>query len=221
MYPYHPLHRHVSSQRNNKYTMKVKGEGSISTSPDQAEITIGAVTEDPTVSTAQQENAGIIGAITSSISGLGIPEDDIQTIEYRIETQYDYVDGKQVFRGYRVTHLLHITIDDIELTGQIIDTAVSAGANSISSIQFSLTNPHVIYNQALELAIQDAQRKAETIAQELGVNLDTPPKSIREVTSETTPIPYKTALYAAAESTPIQPGTLSILAKIEAEFYYG
>ncbi|WP_236784562.1 MULTISPECIES: SIMPL domain-containing protein [Alteribacter] len=217
MYPYrYPQHQ----ARNNTSKLKVKGEGSVSAAPDRANITVGAVTESTEVSEAQQENAQIISQVTSAITTLGVPEESIQTVEYRIDTQYDFVDGKQEFRSYRVTHLLQVTLDDITLTGSVIDEAVEAGANTISSISFSLSNPEVLYNQALELALQNAREKAETIAAELGVALSTPPVSVVEISPSTTPVPFQTALYATSEGTPIQAGTLTILALVEVEYRY-
>ncbi|WP_051314898.1 SIMPL domain-containing protein [Alteribacter aurantiacus] len=219
MYPYRQHLDQIRSRRATN-TLRVKGEGSLSTAPDRANITVGAVTEATEVSEAQQENAQIISDVTAAISSLGVSEDNIQTVEYRIDTQYDFIDGKQVFRGYRVNHLLQITLDDVSLTGSVIDEAVEAGANAISSIQFSLSNPDVLYNQALELALQNAQEKGETIARQLGVSLSTPPVSVKEISPSTTPVPFQTALYAKAESTPIQAGTLTVLALVEVEYQY-
>ncbi|PYZ96787.1 SIMPL domain-containing protein [Alteribacter lacisalsi] len=219
MYPKQP-NRPAYRNDQTRNILKVKGEGSVSSAPDQANITVGVITEKTEVSAAQQENAAAISAVTDAITALGVPEESIQTVEYRIDTQYDFVDGQQQFRGYRVTHQLRVTLDDIELTGPVVDDAVAAGANSISSIQFSLADPSAFYNEALTLALQDAGRKAETIGEELGVLVDTPPVSVREISPSTTPVPFQTALYASAEGTPIQPGTLTILAVVETEFTY-
>ena len=94
-------------------------------SPNRAIVVLGAITEGNALQLVQAENARITANIILSLQNLGIPKEKIQTNDYRIETQYDYVDGKQIFRGYKVTHLLQITTDRVEQTGVIVDTAVS------------------------------------------------------------------------------------------------
>ncbi|TMW70718.1 SIMPL domain-containing protein [Alteribacter natronophilus] len=216
MYPNLPAHRNDETRN----MIKVKGEGSVTSAPDRADVALGVVNEEMDVGTAQQENAEAIRNVIDAVTSLGVPEENIQTVEYRIDTQYDFIDGEQQFRGYRVTHMLQITLDDLDLTGQVVDDAVEAGANTISSITFSISDPASLYNEALELALRDAKGKAETIADELGVFVDEPPVTVREISPSTSPVPYQTALYAKAEGTPIQPGTLTILALVETDYRY-
>lgn len=68
------------------------------------------------------------------------------------------MDGKQIFRGYKITHLLQITTDHVAQTGNLVDTAVSNGANNVTSIQFTIAHPEFYENQALSLAIQNARQ---------------------------------------------------------------
>ncbi|GED15336.1 SIMPL domain-containing protein [Aneurinibacillus migulanus] len=205
---------------NNQYIIKVSGEGSIPTTPDRAIIVLGAITESPNISTAQKENAETMSNIINSLMELGIPRENLKTVEYRIDIQYDYEDGKQTFRGYKVTYLLQITIDKIDQTGLVIDTAVKNGANSVSDIKFTVAHPNVYYNQALSLAIKNAEQKAVTIAKTLGATLHQVPNQVQEVSATSEPVPYQTALYAKSVATPIQPGQLEISAKITAEYSY-
>jgi uncharacterized protein YggE len=199
-------------------TLRVTGEGTITVAPDQAIIILGSTSENKSVSQAQQENAAVIRKIISAITNLGVPESAIQTVTYRVEPQYDYVEGRQVFRNYLVTHLLRITLDQIELTGRIVDSAVASGANVIQSFQFSLKDESAARNRALVLAVQNAQGKARAIANSLSVNLNETPFKIKELLPAAGPIPRQYAVETSA--TPIQTGMLSITAVIEAEFSY-
>ena len=200
-------------------TIEVIGEGTATASPDRAIIVLGAITEGNALQLVQAENAKITANIIHSLQNLGIPQEKIQTNDYRIETQYDYVDGKQIFRGYKVTHLLQITTDRVEQTGVIVDTAVSQGANSVTSIQFTLVKPEFYENQALSLAIRNAWQKAMTIAQTLGTTIAAVPFRVEELTQPTEPISFKTTLAAASTVTPIQPGELTINASVRASYF--
>lgn len=202
--------------------LKVSGEGTISVSPDQVSIFIGAITEKKSLQKAQAENAWIIANILTAMIELGTPKKNIQTATYRIDTLYDYKDGVQLFRGYSVNHLFQIKIDNIELTGQLVDLAVSQGANTVSNIEFTVAHPEAYYNEALKLALQNAYLKALTLTSQLTVTLNPIPYKIEEFVNKTaSPVPYSPRLMAQAEVTPIQPGEITITATIIADFLYG
>lgn len=150
----------------------------------------------------------------------GIPREEIQTVDYSIQPLYDYVEGVQQFRGYQVSHMLSVTIDEIGSVGQVIDSAVEAGANRVIDIQFSVSHPEVFYQLALTRALEDAVGKAETLAEAMNTDLDLVPVKVVELSSDS-PITYQT--FALAESgggTPIEPGQMDIKARIEAKFHY-
>jgi uncharacterized protein YggE len=134
--------------------------------------------------------------------------------------EYDYTDGKQTLRGYRVTHLLQITTHQVNQTGLIIDTAVRHGANSVSNVQFMVARPEAYYNQALSLALKNGELKALTIAKTIGVTLHPYPVQVQEVPRTMELSPYQTKLYAQSAATPIQPGELKISAAVRAEYVY-
>lgn len=214
MYNYHHSHRPL---------IEVTGEGAVPATPNRAIIVLGVVTENPNLSTAQSENASRVTSVINALSRLNIPKDRMQTVTYRIEMQYDYEEGTQTLRGYQVTHQLQITIDTVELTGSVVDTAVKNGANDVSSIQFAMSNPDIYYNQALSLAIQNAEAKGNAIARTLGASLVNPPINITEETRADEPIvPFQASLLAksAAAPTPIQPGELKIRAAVRVQYTY-
>ncbi|EGL16309.1 MULTISPECIES: SIMPL domain-containing protein [unclassified Paenibacillus] len=200
--------------------IEVTGDGIVSVIPDQAVIVLGAVTEGESLSPLQAENARIISAVIDSLLQLGISRDNIQTDEFRIDPQYDFQDGKQIFRGYRVTHLLKITTERVGETGTIVDTAVSKGANSVSGISFRTSQPQKYSKEALALAVRNAREKAQTIAASLGVTLAAVPESVREISRQNEPVPFKASVLAASPATPIQPGELQVYAAVSERYTF-
>jgi uncharacterized protein YggE len=200
------------------FLITVSGEGKVAVTPDRAIITLGVITERNTLSDAQKENSEKITSIVHSLIMSGVQRENIKTSEFRMEPQYDYVDGKQVFRGYKVTHLLQVTTDEVASSGKIVDTAVAQGANYVSNIQLTVSAPEVFYNQALSLALHNSLRKAETLAQTMGVALMEVPLEIQEVTQ---PFPQPILYQTARETpTPIQPGEVTIVARLTAKYHY-
>ncbi|WP_127490074.1 SIMPL domain-containing protein [Paenibacillus ehimensis] len=207
----------TDSSRN---MIEVTGEGTVAAAPDRALITLGAITEKASLSEAQTENAGTVSSILQSLFQLGIPKEKVQTVQYGIEIQYNYKEGVQTFRGYKVTHLLRVTADKIEQTGGIVDTAVRHGANTVSGIQFTSAHPEAYYNQALTMAVHSSRQKAATLAKAMGVALHPTPVRIQEASQSIEPRPYQMASFAAAAATPIQPGELNISAVVKAYYSY-
>ncbi len=202
--------------------IRVFGEGSVSVQPNTAKVTLGASTEAMDVTQAQNNNSIIIARIKEALKKLGVPEQQIQTADYSIFPQYDYKDGEQIFRGYKVQHLLLVTIEQIENTGIVIDTAVNNGANIVSGIQFTTKDADPFVQQALSLAVVNSFQKAEAIAGTLGVKLiKTPIQIIENTHQQGTPIPFQATAFAKNEAaTPIQPGTIEFKSYITAEYIY-
>ena len=199
--------------------LKVFGKGSINVKPDVAEVTIGVITENQQLDIAQEENSRITKQVIDSIKGMEVLAEDIQTENYNINANYDYIDGKQVFRGYLVSNYLKVSIKNIDEVGAVIDTAIKNGANNVRGITFIVSDSARYYYEALRLAIDDAQNKAMSIANSLKVKLNLVPIQIYEQSNRTM-APLSMNLKAAVLSTPIEPGENKITADIEAIFIY-
>ncbi len=201
--------------------LKIEGTGIVTASPDVAVAFIGVVTDNKDLSIAQKENSATMDKVIASIIKLGIAEKDIKTESYSITPEYDFVEGKQVFRGYRVNNNLRITIRDIKRVGEVIDTAVANGANAVYNVNFSLLNRSEVYKRALSLAIKDAVGKAKSVESSLRVKVDDIPVEIVEESNQTgiTREAFL-ALKAPAASTDIRSGELEVIAKVQTVFNY-
>ncbi|WP_419872762.1 SIMPL domain-containing protein [Candidatus Pristimantibacillus sp. PTI5] len=200
-------------------TIEVIGEGSAAAPADQAIVVLGAVTEGTDLRPIQAENANIMTAVIGSLLRLGIPRDKLQTQEYRIDTMYDFVDGKQIFRGYQVTNLIQVTVDQVDQTGTVVDTAVGSGANHVSSIRLTTARPDIYEHQALSLAVRDAAQRALTIANTLGVMAANVPLEVQQLPLPGGPVPmFKAAAFAGSAVTPIEPGGLTVNASVRAVY---
>lgn len=198
----------------------VTGKGALAVPPDYAELQIGVITDAMEVTKAQRENAVIMNRIIQSLLELGIAREDIQTEIYNVTPKYDYIEGKQVFRGYEVTNAITVKVKNLNDVGKVIDTAVKNGANQISQIQFKIENENFYYQQALRLALKNAQEKARTIAQSLKLSYMPIPIEIVEE-SIGGPILYKTVtMTQQSVETPIEQGVITISAEVRVKFQY-
>ncbi|RDU35159.1 hypothetical protein DRW41_19635 [Neobacillus piezotolerans] len=201
--------------------IRVRGEGTVTIRPDTATVVVGVSTEEKDLVSGQQQNARESSRIVNALLGLGIPAENIRTSDYRIESMYDYKEGMQIFRGYKVTHLLQVRVTDLEKAGTIVDTAVRNGANYVSDIQFITSQHDAYYREALALAVQNAYEKAKTISTALGVKLNPVPVSVIEGNDFPRPVhEYHTPMVKGVSTTQIQPGKLTIEASVTSDYIF-
>lgn len=199
--------------------IKVVGRGEVSVKPDAAEVGIGVITENKQLEIAQEENSKTSQRVIESIKDMGVLPKDIQTQNYYFRINYDYIDGKQVFRGYEVSNYLKVLIRNIDNVGKVIDTSVKNGANNISFVGFKVSDSSKYYEEALKLAVDDAQNKAMSIAKTLNVKLNLIPVEINEL-SRGNIVPLTMDMKSAVLSTPIEAGENKITADVEGIFSY-
>ncbi|MCP8966952.1 SIMPL domain-containing protein [Ectobacillus ponti] len=209
-----PLQAYSSTAR--PANINVQGEGTATAKPDLVSLTIGVQTENLDVKAAQSENARLSNALLTALRTLGIPDQDIQTLSYTINPEYDYKDGAGTLQGYRVEHLFEIRVANVQRAGEVYAAAVQAGANVARGLSFRVSDPSVAYEQALTRAVNNARTKARTIAGTLGVKINAIPVSVTEVQTNA-----QRAVYAMqADAPPIQPGELNVTVIVEASFSY-
>lgn len=198
----------------------VTGNGKVMATPSYVQLQIEVQTRGKNVQEAQQENAIIMNRVIQALLDLHIPRENIQTAVYTISPLYDYEDGKQIFKGYEVTNGITVKVTDMNQIGVIIDTAVENGANRISSIQFNIDNADAYYQQALSLALHNAQMKAKTIAETMHLPLQPQPIEIVEEL-ERAPVLYRSMAMADSNiSTPIEQGQIAVNATVRVKFQY-
>jgi uncharacterized protein len=219
-YPMPTTYRNQMETRENKNILKVNGEGMVTAIPNQASATIGVITEGKDLTQVQKQNSEIITKVIASLNSFNIPKKNIQTFDYQVNTEYDYENGKQIFRGYRVQNLLKVTIDQVMDLGRIINSVIEAGANYVSNVQFNVSNPNDYYLEALKKALINAQIKAEAIVKELKVNWNPTPIRVEELGKESEPVQPMQTFVKGASTEQFQPGILQFNASVLAKYSY-
>ena len=107
-----------------------------------------------------------------------------------------------------------VKVRQLNNLSRVLDTAVAAGGNDVrvNSIAFTVDDPEKQREQARKLAIEDARRHAEQLADAAGVSLGRA-RSVSE-TSDGVPIPVERAARSSAQDsgvdTPVSPGETDI-----------
>jgi len=154
-----------------KNMISVSGKGEIFVKPDIAEISLSVRKEAISIAEVQKQAGEAINKVVVFLKSSGIEEKDIKTTNYSIYPRYDYLKQGQVFRGYVIDQTLNVKIRKIDEAGNILAGAVSAGANQVGGISFTVDNLEAVQRQARETAIKDAKEKAKQLAEDLGVRM--------------------------------------------------
>jgi hypothetical protein len=154
-------------------TIRVSGSGRAVLSPDIAYVNIGVHSESEDAVEAVTSNNIQTQKVTDALVDAGIDEKDIQTTNFSIYPRQDY-DSQGNPTGeitYIVENSVHVTVRDLDQIGEILNTAVQAGANTIHGIQFDVSDKTEALSEARQSAVANAETVAEELAQAAGVEL--------------------------------------------------
>lgn len=213
---YYPQHSSVSPPTR---TIAVTGQGTLYVKPDTVIVTIGIRTEHTSALEALTENAKRANAMIQALQTIGIHHEDIDTSSFSIYPKYTYTNQTVILVGYEVEHMFDITVKDVKNVGAIYETAVVNGANIARQLQFKLANMQPHYQQALAMAIKNAQEKARVLARTLQLPLHDVPVEIKEQ-SHPFPPPPRPMVLAEGAAPPIQTQEIVITAVVHAAFAY-
>jgi uncharacterized protein YggE len=185
-------------------TVAVTGEGSVSLEPDLVKMTIGVDISGPELSAVQNTASETMTAVTAALESHGVASEDIQTANYAIYVDRDYSQASQPVTGYHVVHTVTVTVRDVSGAGTVLQAAVDAGANNVQGVWFAREDSDAAISQARELAVADAQDKAQHLAQLTGAELGSV-MTITESATGATPLPAAGDV-AEGGSVPINPG---------------
>jgi uncharacterized protein YggE len=123
---------------------------------------------------------------------------------------------------YAVDNTVYVTVRDLTKLGDLLDTAVQAGANNINSVQFDVAEKDEALKQARAEAVKDAEAQAQSLAQAAGLSLG----EIQSISFfDVQPYPLfdgkgggGMAAEAAAAAVPIQPGQLTFTVSVNVTY---
>jgi len=200
-------------------TIMVTGSGAVSVAPDFATVRLGAVTENAQPGVALRENNVLVASIIRVVREFDIADEDIRTANFFLSEVRDR-DWIAVI-GHRVTNTVTVIIRDIDQVGEIIGAAIEAGATVSGGVSFGIADSSEAYNQALALAVQNANSKAGAIAGALNMSIDGV-VAVTEMGGMHMPVTMARAEMALADSAgwgvPIEAGDLTVTANVQIVF---
>jgi uncharacterized protein len=182
-------------------------------------LSLAIETHARTAAEAAASNAELAQKINQALQEKLGGKGKISTGGYSLYPEYNNPQSNErpKIEGYQAQNSITVETAKLELIGQLIDTAIAAGANRVNSLDFSLRDNSRARNEAIASASRDAQQQAEALASSLGVKLGPIVSATTE--SEPRPIPMPMARFSAMANTseaptPVNPGDITVPATV-------
>lgn len=205
-------------------TIVVPGLGRLTVEPDVATVRLGVAITRPTASAAREAAAETMTAILEGIAAAGVERRDVRTSLVGLGpiTDYSSERGPRV-TGYQLTNAVELTLRDLSAAGKVIDAGLGAGASSLDGLEFRLADPAPAEDAARRAAVEDARRRATTLATAADVTLG-PVVGIVEG-SRSTPMFERAGIAGMAlkadSDTPVEAGTQDVVVSVVVTFLIG
>lgn len=214
-------------------TIRVSGFGEVQARPNRAQLSFAVETTGASAAEAARANADLMDRVIRALQSAGVAPTEIETQGYSLYPEYEQPrprDGMMVepqqprIIGYRAMNQVRARTRQLDAVGELIDTALEAGANRFDGVFFDLVDSQAEQREAMLRAVAAAREAGEAIAQGLGVRLG----AVMDATTLTDVMPPQ-PMYAMqrdfggappppAAPTPIQPGTLTVQARVNVVF---
>jgi uncharacterized protein YggE len=185
------------------------------------DISTGVTSDAPSARAALDKNTETMTKVVETLKSDGIEAKDIQTANFSVGPIYEQrpydssPDGKApAVVGYRVTNQVRVMLRDTGKLGAILDKVVSLGANQIDSIEFGVSEPETLKDEARKLALKNVTDNAKLYAEAAGVELG-PILTITEEESSYQPrFTAAAAQMESAKAVPIEAGTAAVEVRV-------
>jgi uncharacterized protein len=212
-------------------TAYATGSSTTSVAPDLVTVQFGVDTQAKTAQDAINSNSQMMNAVVSAVENIGITKDEISTAGFSIYPVYqdsvpDPTTGihKSVLTGYQTSNTLYVKTTKLSMAGNIVDTAVAAGANRVDNISFSLSpeKEQSIQDDLLSKAVLNAKSRAEKAIDPLGQKIiGVKMVTLSDFNSSPTPMYYGAMPSMADKSTPIFTSNQQVTTTVSVIFLIG
>ncbi len=213
--------------------LHVRGESELKVEPNQVTIVLGVTTQNKTAKKALSDNSRLMERVIAALAQQKINKKGLSTQRFGVQPVWSSrprnfsssEEWKSKITAYRVNNTLKVVTNQLELVGELISTATTAGANQVQSIVFGLANPREYREKAIASAIKNAREDAGFVAKASSlevvgikqIHLDNAVASIERAQSASF---SRSALSAKADiAPPINAGDITVRASVSVEYF--
>ena len=179
---YYNYHQAQNIINEGEHTISFTAEGKVLAKPDIAKITFYVINQGEKAETVQKENNERMQEAVSFVKNQGVDEDDIRTVRYNLNPEYDYTWCKKPgdkpypscppkIIGYKLDQGIEVKIRDFDKIDTIVGGLSEKGVNQISNVSFVIDDTENYKNEARILALDKVEKRAKLLAQKSSIKL--------------------------------------------------
>lgn len=174
-------------------TLTVTASDSVSVEPEVAVLRIGFETAPSDAKSAYAEGSRVSNGIRDALKQAGVADDAIRSESQFLEP--DYTQPKQ--HKFKLQQQWTVRVEPAR-AAEILDVAVSSGANNAGGIEWTVKDEKALEAQALEKAAGRARENAATLARGMGVKLGALLYVTNQLAVGVAPVPMMRAMAVSA-----------------------
>ena len=203
--------------------MRIVGRATVEAVSDYVTVQVGISNRAASPTAALDQNSAVARKIIDFSKGFGVAERDIQTSSVNLAPNYKTVRDpngttRQEPDGYNASNMVRVKLGDLSRLGAFMRQILDQGATNIAGVHFGLTNLEKLSDEARTKAVEDAVRRAQSLAQAAKVKLGpirdiaAPPRDGSGAAEGQADMPMRAA---GRMDVPIEVGTIKTSAEVE------
>jgi uncharacterized protein len=210
----------ADDDNDHKRSISVAATGAVKTAPDKVDISTGVTSQAPSAKDALARNSAAMSQVIDALKAEGLDPKDIQTTNFSVQPVYEErKEGRApAIIAYQVTNSVRITVHDTAKLGAILDKVVSLGVNDVGTIEFGMSEPEALTDEARKQAVAEATANAKLYAEAVGGTLGKVLTIAEDermvVTRYSSPAPMD----ISAKAVPIEAGTATVEVRVRMTF---
>lgn len=150
------------------------GFGVVKLKPDQATLTVAVLTRAPSATEAGRRNVTRMLPVIAALRRQRLPDSAIVSMGYAVSIERDPLGRTPPVDAppaYVARNAIRVSLTDLDMLGQLVDTALAAGASEIANITFASSQAVEARQRAIAAAVRAARVDAEAAAAAAGGSL--------------------------------------------------
>jgi len=197
--------------------IRVNGVGEAQVVPDMARLTLEVRREGEDAAALKDQLDAVTEAILELTDELAIERRDVTAAAVNIYPRYRRRDDEQVPAGVIASRRVEVTLRDLQDMGELINGALSRGANGVNGVVLDASNRPELERRALDLAIDDAVRTARQMAERFEVGLG-PLLDASSASHSVEPVRMMSMMESRGAKDSFAPGEMTIRRDVQATF---
>lgn len=160
-------------------SITVSGQAERKVVPDEAHIIVTLGATQVKLADAKNLHDTKLRKLYAITDKNSIPSKNLSTQSSSVQPDYRYDNGKQIFKGYRVSTTVDIKLDEVGKLGSIVEQVMASGLEEqnqqeygqLLSVNYTLSNPDKLRDELLAEAIRNARLKADRMAVAAGAEI--------------------------------------------------